>query len=75
MPTYYDFEEAFYLGEIDKCKEIGMYLLTFFKDEIAKEMLEDLDKMNTITTDTNELQKNHKLLAEVKRWLLAHYSD
>ena len=72
MFTYYDYEDAFYLGDYGKCKEIGISLLSHKRSKEAKELL---TKLRTIdyswSLDEKEKQKIYNILSEVKRYLLA----
>ena len=37
--TYRDFEEAYYKGNWNKCKEVGFYLLSKMKDKKSNKLL------------------------------------
>ena len=72
--NYYDYEDAYYLGEYDKCKEIGIYLLSSLHDAKSEKLLKDL---SGITYSWNLPQDQQveveEVLSEVKRWLLSNY--
>ena len=65
--TYRDFEEAYYKGNWNKCKEVGFYLLSKMKDKKSNKLLR---KIKTIDyrwdLESKELERISKILLSVK---------
>lgn len=71
--TFDDYENAYYNRDVDKCKEIGCYLLSSIKDEHAKKLLSKLKKI-TYSWNMSEKKLNEltKLLTDVKIYLMVY---
>ena len=73
MFTYYDYEDAFYLGDYSKCKEIGIHILSSKRNKEAKELLSKLKQINySWTSNDKEKQGVYDILVDVKKYLLAN---
>ena len=71
--NYYDYEDAYYLGEYDKCKEIGTYLLSTLDDSKSEKLLRDLKTISySWNLSQDELLEIQEILLEVKKCLLAN---
>lgn len=46
MYSYYDYENCYYHMQYSKCIEIGKVLLSHIKDDKAKELVKELNKLN-----------------------------
>ena len=76
--SYADYEEAYYHGRIDKCKQIGCYLLERKNDKRSKELLKELSKLEykcwyNDNSSQEELNHQAKVLLEVKIWLMVSF--
>jgi len=69
--TYYDYEMAYFHMQYNKCKDIGLYLLSRLKDKKSKELLEKLKKYKYQWDKPQEAT----LLEEVKIWLYVTQSN
>ena len=71
--SFYDYEQAYYKGQIARCKEIGCYLLKQINNKKAKQLYNKLSKVK-YTWDVPKVEQKYiaKLLLDVKLWLMVH---
>lgn len=68
---YKDYEDYYYKGDWNKCKEVGFYLLSQMKDSNSIKLLRKIKTVNyRWNLDPKELERISKILLEVKVWLM-----
>lgn len=71
--SFYDYEEAYYHMRYYDCKKIGLYLLSFIKNEKSKKLYNQLKQMEySWDMPEREAKKLAQLLFDVKVWLMVH---
>ena len=66
--SYFDFEEAYYKTQYNRCKEIGLYLLGQLRDPKSKELYRQLQQFKHDWMHPSP--EGTELLLEVKIWLM-----
>jgi len=71
--SFYDYENAYYKGQVYRCKEIGCYLLKYINNKRAKQLYNQLSKVEW-SWDVPQEQQEYitKLLLDVKIWIMVH---
>ena len=71
--SYHDYEEAYYRMQYYKLKDIGCYLLSFIKNDRAKELSKKLAKSNW-AWDLPQKEREYlsQLYLDVKIWIMVH---
>lgn len=69
--SYKNYEEAYYKGNWNKCKEVGFYLLSKKNDKRSSKLLKEIKTID-YHWDLNpkELERISKILLAVKVWLM-----
>ena len=71
--NYYDYEDAYFKGNIERCKKIALEILPKIKNDKVQELLNKIKDLEwNWNCSEEEKQKIFNIFKEIKIWIMVY---